>query len=115
MKTQKFPVALAAMLVIAVGGAVALNLKPVDAPAEAIHEETPGVTGAPRESGTAKELASLAREQAHGKKERTAPEGDESNSKEPAILMPDIPDYKPVPNPTSTPGQWYEDQSMHNH
>lgn len=113
MKSRKFPIALTAVLVVALGGAIAMNFKPKDGPADTGHEPGSEVTGEARESGTVGELATLAREQAKGKNERAAPQGDELSTTEPAILLPDVEEYKPAPNPTSTSAQWYDKDSQH--
>ena len=109
MKQRRFPVVPVTLLVVLIGGAVVMSLKPLDAipqqpkpPEEIVTEK--------RDTITTADLTKVAKEQAAPKKGPQLPDDPESNT-EPALLLPATREYKPTPNPTATTPQWYKEGS----
>lgn len=107
MKKRKFPIVPVSLLVIMIGGAIAVSFRPLDAQQEPQERE---VTGEERKSGDVKDLSKIAKEQA-GSKKLARPGGEDESAVGPALLLPEEFDYKPTPNTSATSAHWYRDGS----
>ena len=109
MKQRRFPVVPVTLLVILIGGAVVMTLKPLDAVPQAEKPPEEIVTDA-RQKITTSDLVKVASEQSKTKK--AGPRvPDEPENNEPALLLPASMDYRPSPNATSTTPQWWKEEA----
>ena len=110
MNTRKSPVLLITALVVLIGGAAIMQLKPSDGSnPQQQPDQNSDVVDKGRESGSTQAVAAKVKEQANVKQRGMTPESAEAENKEPALLLPAVADYKPEPNPVQTSAQWYRD------
>lgn len=108
MKKQQTPVVLIALLVVFGGAMIAMRQRPAnEAPTDPSLEK--GVTGKTREGVTSKDLAKTMEQQVKPKAAPMRGPDDAEARSDPAILLPDVAEYIPTPNSTSTSSQWFKD------
>lgn len=107
MKSRKPPIFPIALLVVFLGVAVAMKMRPADAEDHS-HEPT-DVVSEPMQAPPAKDLALKLKQQTGPK---TPMETDDpAHSDEPKLLLREYELVKPTPSATNTSAQWYKGRS----
>lgn len=106
MKSRKAPIFPIALLIVCLGVAVAMKMRPADA--EDHSHEPDEVVSEPMQAPPAKDLALKLKQQSGPK---TPMESDDpAHSDEPKLLLKEYQLVKPTPSPTNTSAQWYKDR-----
>lgn len=106
MKSRKAPIFPIALLVVCLGAAVAMKMRPADAEDHS-HEPTE-VVSEPMQAPPAKDLALKLKQQTGPK---TPMEGDDpATANEPKLLLREYESVKPTPSATNTSAQWYKER-----